>query len=53
MSKILKEIDLGEYLITINYEGNGILEVEIFDELGEQVEGIYISDSNEEINQNK
>jgi hypothetical protein len=44
----MKEIDLGEYLITINYEGSGLLEVEIFDELGEQIEGIYINDSEED-----
>ena len=44
----MKEIDLGEYLITINYQENGLLEVEVFDELGEQVEGIYISNSEEE-----
>lgn len=44
----MKEIDLGEYLITINHQANGLLEVEIFDELGEQIEGIYISDAEEE-----
>tara|TARA_R110000824_G_scaffold39939_5_gene120207 strand:+ start:296 stop:436 length:141 start_codon:yes stop_codon:yes gene_type:complete len=43
-----KEIDLGEYLISINYDGNGSLDVEIFDELGEQIEGIYISDAIED-----
>jgi hypothetical protein len=44
----MKEINLGEYLITINHQENGLLEVEIFDELGEQIEGIYISNSDEE-----
>jgi hypothetical protein len=47
-TKKMKEIDLGEYLITINHQENGLLEVEVFDELGEQVEGIYISNSEEE-----
>jgi len=44
----MKEINLGEYLITINHQENGLLEIEIFDELGEQIEGIYISNSDEE-----
>jgi len=44
----MQEINLGEYLITINYQENGLLEVEIFDELGEQIEGIYINNSEEE-----
>jgi hypothetical protein len=44
----MKEINLGEYLITINHQENGLLEVEIFDELGEQIEGIYISNSEAE-----
>jgi len=46
--KRMQEIDLGEYLITINYNGNSVLEVDIFDQLGEQIEGIYISDAEEE-----
>jgi hypothetical protein len=41
--KVVKEIDLGEYIITINYDQNGGLEIEVLDELGEQIEGIYIS----------
>ena len=44
MSKeIGKEVDLGEYVIKINYEGNGKLDIDVFDELGEQIEGIYIT----------
>ena len=42
------KIDLGEYFITINHKKNIILEVEIFDKLGEQIEGIYINDVGEE-----
>jgi len=38
-----KEIDLGEYVIIVNYNQNGDLEIEVLDELGEQIEGIYIS----------
>ena len=41
--KVIKEVDLGEYIITINYGQNGDLEIEVLDELGEQIEGIYIS----------
>jgi hypothetical protein len=38
-----KEIDLGEYIIIINYNQDGDLEIEVLDELGSQIEGIYIS----------
>ena len=41
--KVIKEVDLGEYIITINYDQNGDLEIEVLDELGGQIEGIYIS----------
>ena len=41
--KVIKEVALGEYIITINYDQNGDLEIEVLDELGEQIEGIYIS----------
>ena len=41
--KVVKEFDIGEYIITINYDQNGDLEIEVLDELGEQIEGIYIS----------
>ena len=39
----IKEIDLGEYIIKITYSGDGKLDIDVFDELGEQIEGIYIS----------
>lgn len=39
----IKEIDLGEYIVKITYSGNGKLDIDVFDELGEQVEGIYIT----------
>tara|TARA_R110001592_G_scaffold323647_4_gene603053 strand:+ start:1970 stop:2149 length:180 start_codon:yes stop_codon:yes gene_type:complete len=41
--KIVKEIDLGEYIIKINYRGDGKLDINVLDELREQIEGIYIS----------
>lgn len=37
-------IDLGEYKITINYDGKGGLDVTVLDELNEEIEGIYIRD---------
>ena len=36
-------IDVGEYKIIIDYKGDGELDVRILDELGDEVEGIYIS----------
>ena len=39
----IKEIDLGEYIVKITYSGNGKLDIDVFDQLGEQIEGIYIS----------
>jgi len=41
--KVVKEINLGEYIIKINYEGDGKLDISVLDELGDQIEGIYIS----------
>jgi hypothetical protein len=38
-------IDLGEYKILIDYDGDGGLDVTILDELGDEIEGIYISNS--------
>ena len=37
-------IDLGEYKILIDYDGKGGLDVTVLDELGDEVEGLYISD---------
>ena len=38
-------IDLGEYKTLIDYDGDGGLDVTILDELGDEIEGIYISNS--------
>jgi len=38
-------IDLGEYKILIDYDGDGGLDVTVLDELGDEIEGIYISNS--------
>ena len=39
-------IDLGEYKITFDYDGNGTLNIMVLDELDGEIEGIYISDLN-------
>jgi len=42
--KIIKKVDLGEYIIEIEYdEMTGALDVTVYDELNEIVEGISIS----------
>lgn len=38
-------VDLDEYRIEIDYDGKGGLEINVFDELGGLVEGLYISDA--------
>ena len=38
-------IDLGEYKILIDYDGDGGLDVTVLDELGDEIEGIYITNS--------
>jgi hypothetical protein len=53
MSKpITKEIDFGEYLIHITYFGDGKLDVSIMDEFGDEIEGIFISDADDNPNNN-
>lgn len=37
-------VDLGEYKIIVKYDGDGGLDVTVLDELGGEIEGIYISD---------
>lgn len=36
-------IDLEEYRILIDYDGKGGLDVTVLDELGDEIEGLYIS----------
>lgn len=36
-------IDLGEYKVTLNYDGDGGLEIMVYDELGDEIEGVSIS----------
>jgi hypothetical protein len=40
-----RTIIIGEYIVTIDYDGNGGIDVEVLDELGEIIEGLYISNS--------
>tara|TARA_Y100000389_G_C17457270_1_gene519021 strand:+ start:982 stop:1173 length:192 start_codon:yes stop_codon:yes gene_type:complete len=41
-------IDLEEYVIHIEYDGKGGLNVTVCDELGDDIEGIYLSDKPDE-----
>jgi hypothetical protein len=41
---VSKVVDLDEYKVIIEYDGKGGLDVTVLDELGDEVEGIYISD---------
>lgn len=46
--EITKEIDLGEYIVVIEYDdnGSGYIKVAINDELGEEIEHIEIENDN-------
>ncbi len=51
--KITKQVDLGEYIINIEYndDGSGYLKVTVLDELEEEVENIEImNDNNDDVN---
>lgn len=39
---LIKKVDFGEYLVLIKYYGNGKIDVDILDELGDIIEGVYI-----------
>tara|TARA_Y100000389_G_scaffold27326_1_gene23440 strand:- start:3582 stop:3779 length:198 start_codon:yes stop_codon:yes gene_type:complete len=41
---VSKIVDVDEYKIVIEYDGKGGLDVTVIDELGEEIEGIFISD---------
>jgi hypothetical protein len=45
---ITREIDLGQYIITVDYnEMTGEIDVQVLDELGELIEGINIKDEDD------
>ncbi len=51
--KFNKIIDLGEYIIEIEYDDlTGALELTVLDELGEIIESMMITNSDEEDNNN-
>ena len=51
--KFNKIIDLGEYIIEIEYDDlTGALELTVLDELGEIIESMMITNSDEEDNDN-
>ncbi len=43
-------IDLGEYKVLVNYDGEGGLDITVLEELGDEIEGLYISDADDEDN---
>ncbi len=45
---ITKQIDFGEYIVIATYYGDGKIDVSVVDELGEEIEGIYISEYDED-----
>jgi hypothetical protein len=46
---IIKDIDFGEYIVSIIYYGDGEIDVSVLDELGNEIEGIYITNDNNNI----
>ena len=45
---ITKHIDFGEYVVIITYYGDGKIYVSIMDELGDEIESIYITESDDD-----
>ena len=37
--------EFGEYTIVVEYDGDGGIDIEVFDELGGLIEGLFISNS--------
>jgi hypothetical protein len=44
-------VDFEEYKVLINYDGKGGIEVSVLDELGDEIEGLYISDAEDDIDE--
>ena len=40
-------VDFGEYKVIINYDGDGGINISVLDELGGEIEGLYISDADD------
>lgn len=40
----IKKLNFGEYIVVIKYFGDGKIDVDVLDELGDLIEGIYITD---------
>lgn len=38
-------VDFEEYKVIINYDGDGGINITVLDELGGEIEGLYISDA--------
>jgi hypothetical protein len=46
-------VDFGEYTVIINYDGDGGINISVLDELGSEIEGLYISDADDYDDENK
>lgn len=40
-------VDFGEYKVIINYDGDGGINISVLDELGGEIEALYISDADD------
>lgn len=52
---LTREVDLGEYVIIIDYndDGSGYIKVSIKDELGDEIENIEIKNVDDDDNENE
>jgi hypothetical protein len=45
---LIKKVDFGEYLVLIKYYGNGKIDIEVLDEIGDIIEGVYIHNAGDD-----
>lgn len=45
---LIKKVNFGEYLVLMKYYGNGKIEVDVLDELGDIIEGVYIHNAEDD-----
>lgn len=44
----VKKLNFGEYIVIIKYFGDGRIDVDVLDELGELIEGLYITNEDDD-----
>lgn len=47
---VVKEFDFGEYIVVITYYGDGKIDVSVIDEFGDEIEGLYITNADDDNN---